>query len=383
MKTFLIILVVILVLGFGGFYGWTKYANKSAPASSTTSSLPTMTGEIPDSILENKFGFLGAGDVESVSQVKEYGAVWVRPHPGPFLWDAMQKESNEKISFENTDVLVQAAGKAQVGILATLWPFADFDQQAKDDLEKCKVSANDEFLSQNDKKGRGDYLPPYRCNPQDWTKYEDWVKAVVKRYDGDGISDMPDLKIPIKYYEVANEPDLSGTPDDRLDFYKEDAAGYGTLLVKTATAIHQADSDSKVLIAGAAGGNEEFLNFYRQVFQNKETLSAFDIGNVHCISNDQNNDFNVSLYKKMLEEFGLTPDIWVTEAENMKGTTLQENADLTKQSTQGAISAGAKKIFYTRYNFEDFRTDMSEKNQESEASIQESQRLYKEIIESN
>ncbi|MCL5406978.1 MAG: glycoside hydrolase family 44 protein [Patescibacteria group bacterium] len=378
----LLIIVIAAVLGLSGYALYQKYFKKSSPVLTETSPTPTVKALVLQTILDNKFGFVVGGEPESISQVKDYGAAWVRPHPGPFLWDAMQKDGSADISYDNTDKLVKEAQKNQVGILATLWPFASFDQKTRANNDTCKVNINDEFLPQNDQKGQGNYLPEYRCNPQDWDKYQAWVKAVVERYDGDGISDMPGLKIPIKYYEVMNEPDLGDTPDNRLDFYKEDATAYSQLLIKTSTAIRQADPDAKILIAGAAGGSKNFLDFYREIFKNKETLAAFDLGNVHCISNDEGNDFNVSAYKKMLQEFGLTQDVWVTEAENMKGTTAQENADLAKKSTQGAITAGAKRIFYTRNNFQDFRTNMSEKNQPSEESLKESQRLYKEIFSS-
>jgi len=45
----------------------------------------------------------------------------------------------------------------------------------------------------------------------------------------------------------------------------------------------------------------------------------------------------------------------------------------------GAISSGAEKIFYTRYNYNDFRTDMSQKNVESEESIRASEKQYQSI----
>ena len=46
-----------------------------------------------------------------------------------------------------------------------------------------------------------DYLP------KDMGAYVRWVEAVVERYE-DGIDDMPNLKSPIVYWEVDNEPDL-------------------------------------------------------------------------------------------------------------------------------------------------------------------------------
>lgn len=379
MNKVLPVIMVILILG-GGIFVWQKYWRKTQ-STPTTTPTPQAQATIPPEILANKFGFLSGGP-ESALQIPEYGAGWIRPHPGPFLWDAMQKDANSEISSEATDKTVLDAQLAEVGTLATLWPFAEWDQKNHPQFSQCAVSVNDEFLSKNDEKGRMEYLPEHRCNPTDWEKYQNWVKAVVERYDGDGISDMEGLKIPIKYWEVMNEPDLGDTPEGRLDFYKEDANAYGALLVKTSSAIRQADTDAKILIAGAAGGSADFLDFYREVFKNPETHPAFDLGNVHCISNDENNDFNVSAYKKMLEEFSLSKPIWVTEAENMKGKTLEENGELARQSTEGAIATGAQRIFYTRYNFQDFRKDMAEKPEESPEALQASQQIYRSIFES-
>lgn len=373
----LTVLIIAIVLGAGGYFLWKKYSD--TPQSSN-SSFPTKI-EIPKKILDNKFGFLSAGP-DSAAEVVKYDASWQRPHPGPFVWDAMQKGNNSEISFESSDKIVKDAQENQVGILATLFPFAEWDQNNRPDAIKCAVSENDEFLSTNDKKGRGDYLPSHRCAPNDWNAYNQWIAKIVERYDGDGQDDMKDLKIPIKYWEVMNEPDLPVMTDGRLVFWLDTPEQYAKLLTETNKIIKQADPDAKVLIAGAAGGSPEFLNFYRQVLKNPEALTSFDIGNVHCISNDENSDFNVSAYKKMLSEFNLTQPIWVTEAENMNGQTLQENAELTKKSTQGALAAGALRIFYTRYNFEDFRKDMSEKNAESEESITKSQELYKSMFSS-
>ena len=206
------------------------------------------------------------------------------------------------------------------------------------------------------KEGRADYLPIYRSNPGDWLAYEKWIKSVVERYDGDGKNDMPGLEIPIKYWEVMNEPDLtSPEPDPRLDFYTEDSAAYATLLLKTSKAIKEVDPKAKVLIAGAAGGNDNFLNFYRDVLKNKEVINMFDIGNIHCISNDNYDSFNVEPYKKMLREFGINKPVWVTEAEAFISNDPDINSTQTYESTKNALAIGAQRIFFTRYEFENLQ----------------------------
>lgn len=311
---------------------------------------------IPAEIEKNKFGFLG-GEPGQSEFIKENGALWMRPHPGPFLWDSMQSEKNEEIIFDKTDRVVSEAQETKLGILATIWPFAEWDQKSKPDADKYKVSENDEFMP-GTKEGRMDYLPIHRSNPGDWQAYEKWVKETVERYDGDGKIDMPGLEIPIKYWEVMNEPDLnSPEPDPRLDFYTQGPKEYSELLIRTAKAIRQADPEAKILIAGAAGGNDDFLGFYKEVFKNKEAVDSFDIGNVHCISNDSFDSFNVEPYLKMLnetivDEYGITKPVWVTEAEAFISEDADLNAGQTFQSTKKAINLGAERIFFTRYDFE-------------------------------
>ncbi len=376
----LIALAIIIASGLALYY---FVLNKPAEKKKTIQSAGTgETVFISQKVLDNKFGFLGGGSEDDGSLIAENGAAWVRPHPGYFVWDMMQKDAGAAIDFEDTDDLVENMQGTELGMLATIWPFADWDQQKSINAANCKVSSNDEFLHKNDKKGRGAYLPEYRCKPVDWTAYQNWVMQIIERYDGDGVDDMPGLKIPVKYWEVMNEPDLTSPPQDsgRLDFWKGNAADYAELLVKTSANIRIADSSAKVLIAGAAGGDEQFLNFYREVLKNKETLTAFDIGNVHCISNDrEKNDFNVGAYKYMLAEFNISKPVWVTEAEAMYGSSGEENYQSTKTSTAGAIAAGAERIFFTRYGFDDTRTDMSQKNA---SGTYPSSQKYLELIES-
>lgn len=314
----------------------------------------TTLTEIPEEILANKFGFLGGhpGDTEFVLQT---GAKWVRPHLGPFLWESMQSAAGENYDFDTTDEMVERYQESGIGLLITLWPYAEWDLENRSDYADCAVSTQDEFLADiRDKDNM--YLPLHRCNPYDWDAYSSWVSAVVERYDGDGKSDMPGLLYPIKHWEAMNEPDLSweGSEviDTRLDFYQEGPEEYAELLKRTYEAIKAADQSAQVLIAGAAGGNESFLEFYRQVFSVDGIENYFDIANVHCISNDEYENYNVVPYSGLLTEFGIDKPIWVTEAEAIVHESVNENAEQAKVSTQNAIEAGASMIFYTRFGFE-------------------------------
>jgi len=374
------VVLIIVVFASAGAYFWTKSRDKSDKSSKNGQPV-----SIPQKVMDNKFGWLGGGADDTGDGIVERGGAWVRPHPGAFVWDIMQKSKNDEIDFALSDQEVSNYQKNDLGLLATIWPFADWDQKNSTDSADCKVADDDEFLPKNDKKGRGVYLPYYRCNPNDWVAYKQYVEAIIERYDGDGVSDMPGLKIPIKYWEVMNEPDLqyqSNVPINEtgsLNFYKLGPAEYATLLVETSKAIRQADPEAKILIAGAAGADERMLSFYEEVFKNTEVSSAFDISNIHCISNDQRtNDFNVGPYLNMLKNAGVTSKpVWVTEAEAMYSTIAEENFLSTQKSVENSIKAGAQRIFFTRDDFGDTRTDMSKLNS---GSSYPSTEKFREII---
>jgi hypothetical protein len=83
-----------------------------------------------------------------------------------------------------------------INILATIWPFADWDQ--KNCYEK-NFSTNSWIFPE---------LGKYRKKPCDTFAYKSFINQLVERYDGDGINDMPGLHVPIKHWEVSNEPSM-------------------------------------------------------------------------------------------------------------------------------------------------------------------------------
>lgn len=386
--TWLWVAIVLIILA-GGAYYYVKYYNENKSEKNFDKiSESTSPVSIPQKVLDHKFGWLGGGSEDDGSTISEYGGAWVRPHPGAFLWDAMQESQSSVIDFSGTDKEIKNFQSNNLGVLVTIWPFADWDQKTLANATECKVDESDEFLSSNDKKGRGDYLPLYRCNPNNWKAYQEWVTKIVERYDGDGKDDMPGLAMPVKHWEVMNEPDLqynqsvSQSETVGLNFYKMGPLDYGELLKYSSKSIKSADSDAQVLIAGAAGG-DRFLDFYDTLLKEMpDIVDYFDIGNIHCISNDQNShDFNVSEYKVLLSDHKIDKPIWVTEAEAFytDNTTAEENFISTKNSVDGAIKSGAEKIFFTRYDFDDFRTDMSKTASKSSYPSAEK---FMEIIES-
>lgn len=79
--------------------------------------------------------------------------------------------------------------------------------------------------------------------PEYMDDYRAWVAALVKRYDGDGQSDMRGLREPILHYQVGNEyanPAFwTGTPDD-----------YRILLEETGQAARNASPHVQIISNG-------------------------------------------------------------------------------------------------------------------------------------
>lgn len=84
------------------------------------------------------------------------------------------------------------------------------------------------------------YCLPNSYLPVDTDQYVAFVKAVVERYDGDGVDDMPGLTNPIKTWQVGNEPNSV-------------KSGFAELQRITYTAIKEACPDCTVLIGGVPG----------------------------------------------------------------------------------------------------------------------------------
>lgn len=310
---------------------------------------------------DGKFGFLrNASDIR-LEKIKDTGATWLRPNFGYFVWGVMQKDGNAQIDFSKTDEVVSNSQKEGLRLIVTLFPYADWDQKEKG--EKCRVSNNDSSLPVS----KGGFETPgltyYRCNPRDWTAYQEWLTALVERYDGDGKDDMPGLEYPINYYEIINEPDLTLGPggDDGTVYYLDTPENYAVLLQKSYSIIKTANNETQVVIAALAGVQPENIKYWERIYAIPKISDYFDIANIHCISppdQDKNeptalsaNDLNVTTYKNLLAKYKITKPIWVTEAENIQGNNVAENVERLTSSVKNALKNGAEKIFFTGASF--------------------------------
>ncbi|XOU94920.1 MAG: glycosyl hydrolase [Candidatus Kerfeldbacteria bacterium] len=339
-----IIIIVIISLLVIGACAWYLITDKEDGNNWEISENETFETSI---IANDRFGFLVGSSAKEMELARETGAGWIRPHPGPFVWGEMQENASSEIDFSNTDNMIKSSATYDINILPTIWHYAEWDQQDNPNSNEC-IASTSEFKRE---------FGEYRCVPYHWKEYLGWVSMIVERYDGDGLGDMPGLKKPITHWEIMNEPDL-GTPDSSpgLQFLIGEPSDYAELLKRTSSAIRTSDPNATILIAGAAGGDESFLNYFREVFSDKETLDTFDIANVHCISNGDVDSFNTVPYAAMLAEFNINKPIWVTEAEAFqKDSFEQRKYTLDEQllvSSINAFASGAEKIFFTSMNLD-------------------------------
>ena len=109
---------------------------------------------------------------------------WVRPHPGPFIWNHIEQEKG-KFIWEEVDKYVVYAQEHNQTILATIWPHANWEQKS------CKrKKAKSPF---------GKRFTKYLSKPCSMDDYKNFLVKLVDRYDGDGSNDMPGLTKSIKY----------------------------------------------------------------------------------------------------------------------------------------------------------------------------------------
>jgi hypothetical protein len=153
--------------------------------------------------------------------------------PEAFSWDKMQGSKRAAIDFRTLDRMVkeyQDAGFAECMIgLKSMSSWAS--KAPKADLPDTNFTPKPEYMAD----------------------YAEWVRAIVERYDGDGVDDMEGLKRPIRYYEIGVEFST---------YEPEPVADYLEMLAKGYRAAHDAYADAVVmhaafLVVNAFVGNPE------------------------------------------------------------------------------------------------------------------------------
>ena len=218
---------------------------------------------------------------------------WVRPHPGPFVWNNIEKEKGI-FSWEMADKYVTYAQNHNQKTIATIWPYSNWEQKS------CKrKKARSPF---------GKRFAKYLSKPCLMENYKTFLLALVDRYDGDGQNDMPGLTKPIIYWEIMNEPEFKmffkGTEDEFVEIFN-----FSSKLIKSK------QKDAVIIMAGAAGMFPESKKFWKSTLP--KIKNDFDIANMHHITPPDgkcDKDFWVGEFSDLLQSLNIDKPIWVTEA---------------------------------------------------------------------
>ncbi len=197
------------------------------------------------------------------------GARFVRGNSGAFPRNSWWSHANEPNAKDDTDTWVRAVQKGgfEPVLMVSPWP------------------------------GNRTANHTERYVPDDMAAYTAWVTAVVERYDGDGVDDMPGLLAPIRYWEIDNEPDLKFTTPPR-DAVRKVAPGsfcapkeHATVLLATSKAIRAAYPDARILNGGIyrpfADNGQTYL---RELLAVPGVSAAFDILSLHSYASDEDGD---------------------------------------------------------------------------------------------
>lgn len=203
----------------------------SLTPSPTLSPTPTLT-PTPTIIPVPADGILGLQLFESdlaaiyADRLNVAGSTWARTR---LLWAAVEPEEDGPREWGMSDSMVGAIARQELkGIVSIYkWPA---------------------WAAESD------------CGPmgeEGLERYEDFVRAAVERYDGDGHDDMPGSPR-IAHWEIGNEPDFAPSAGAALgessygSCFGDDPEAYADVLVRSHAAIRAADPDATILFGGVA-----------------------------------------------------------------------------------------------------------------------------------
>ncbi|MFH2105162.1 MAG: hypothetical protein ABII72_02905, partial [Parcubacteria group bacterium] len=204
MKRFILVLIILLAVSLlagalvGGYFCYQKIVKE--PQDEETSQSTTESDESQGSKLEvEKAKTLKLDPTKEATHLSKVsvatGAYWARYFD--IIWDDVEQVKGE-LDWSRTDEQMQHLQQQGIYPLVNLKPFANWDQ------DTCHLESKYEAEGI---KGRSKVKVGKPC---DMTAYTDFLAKVVERYDGDGEDDMPGLEIPLKYWEIMNEPSMQG-----------------------------------------------------------------------------------------------------------------------------------------------------------------------------
>ncbi|CAD7774989.1 MAG: Periplasmic copper-binding protein (NosD) [Candidatus Methanoperedenaceae archaeon GB50] len=162
-------------------------------------------------------------------------------------------------------------------------------------------------------------------------QYYDYVYHVVERYDRDGVSDMPGLVRPVRYFEVGNEVDYTKTGDSRHG-YLSPKDYVEKRLIPAYNAAKAANKDAIVMGSGLGmesdllgGKTGEFNTAYLEAMYDNITANGGNKNNnfymdkiaIHYYSENEHPEFfdeNINMVEDVIRNReGRDKPIWITE----------------------------------------------------------------------
>lgn len=269
------------------------------------------------------------------------GVYWVRAFD--IFWNEIEPQKG-RFDWSSTDQRVKEFNQMEIYPLVIVKPFANWDQDTCHPEEKY-VAEHDPMKGGRVKVGK----------PCDMNAYARFLEKAVERYDGDGENDMPGLTVPIKYWEIMNEPSMQGGSTggmgEELKFFVGTSQEYLEILKTSYQTIKRIDPEAKVVHAGMAGVQEDFRNFWEPIFS-ADGGDYTDIANIHTIStDDKREDLYIIKFKRFIKQFGLEEKpIWITEVQfgslTEKPSDLEDFEVLMVKSSVFSLALGADKLFY-------------------------------------
>ncbi len=276
---------------------------------------------LPVELERAHFGFVNAK--QSYDEIYNFGIRWDRQFPGPFNWNSI---GHKDFNFDSADRYVRVAEDTGFAILAVLWPYNDLDQQ------ECRSNYPVLDFRKYSEIATRTGMP---CSEDDYRRF---VTALVERYDGDGVKDLPDLRYPIKYWEFSPTPEIQDRSKGEL-YFTGDGVDYANFLTLTYNIIKAADPEAKVLHGSIFDTDSRSTFFWNHVYG---ASPKFDIAAVQCTQSCDDEMKNM-----ITKYYSMGKPVWITDV-----SYLGDEETQAKDLFRGYINTlgkGAQKIFYDKW----------------------------------
>lgn len=215
-------------------------------------------------------------------------------------------------------------------------------------------------------------MAPFVSTPPKDEYWDDWgalIHAVVERYDGDGVDDVPGLKYPILYYEMESEAQHT--------YWMGTIEEYGRILQITYEEAKKACPDVKIILAGlnfgerakdnpseeearrrveeAAQAKPEVADYLRHIYEFIDKSLAmgkyYDIIEWHALGDYTEVPGTTAFIRRKLADLGFNKEIWVGDANSAPevGTLAAWFSKETYEGESGNINQILKTPTHKKY----------------------------------